>query len=73
MIDLYYYEQEPEDFREEDITHMLDILQDRGYTSTRTDIRRAWEAYSDSFCAGWLLLPDEDELVFNALLQHMKS
>lgn len=47
-----------------DIERIVKVFADRGYEISETDALRAWEAFSDSMCAGWMCLDDEDDYVF---------
>lgn len=46
-----------------DVKRIVEIFAERGYEITHTDAFNAWTSYSDSVCAGWLNL-GEDECVF---------
>lgn len=48
-----------------DIDRIVKIFADRGYDISHTDAVRAWEAFSDAMCAGWLYLDENDEVVFH--------
>jgi hypothetical protein len=58
---------EPEERHSSDIDRMLNVCEERGYTISRGDARRAWEDYSEVACAGWLFLPEEDDELFAIL------
>jgi len=62
---LTYYDNTPERYPES-ITRMRQILNKKGFDATRADIEKAWEAYSDSMCAGWMMssLFDDDEVYY---------
>jgi hypothetical protein len=47
-----------------DIDRIVKIFADRGYEISHSDAVRAWEEFSDSMCAGWMCLGEDDE-VFN--------
>ena len=49
---------------ESDVKRIVKIFSDRGYEISATDAENAWQRHSDSMCAGWLSLDDEDEFVF---------
>lgn len=51
----------------EDVERIGKILYDRGYFSTPEQCQQIWELYSDTLCAGWLGLPEEDEHVMNCI------
>lgn len=39
-----------------DVTRVQHAVIARGYNCTREQARDLWQAYSDSMCAGWLLM-----------------
>jgi len=45
-----------------DIDRIVKIFVDRGYQICHEDAVRAWEAFSDSMCAGWMCLGQDDEV-----------
>ena len=49
----------------EDVERIKRILLERGYRATCKQCEELWDAYSDSMCAGWMNLGDDDEDVFN--------
>ncbi len=51
----------------DDVERIHKILLDRGYDSTLEDCARLWDEYSDSMAAGWMILPDTDEEVFDQI------
>ena len=58
----------PESLRyPEDVERISKILLEKGYWATTDQCEHLWEIYSDSLCAGWLGLPDDDELVFKSI------
>jgi hypothetical protein len=51
---------------ENDIDRIVKIFADRGYEISHQDAVRAWEAFSDSMCAGWMNLGNDDEVFQDA-------
>lgn len=51
----------------EDVERIGRILFFEGYWSTPEECQQLWEMYSESVCAGWLILPDDDAKVFDAV------
>jgi hypothetical protein len=49
-----------------DIDRIVKIFADRGYEISHTDAVHAWEQFSDSMCAGWMCLGDDDEVFSDA-------
>ena len=40
----------------EDVSVIQDIVINHGYECNRLQAKQLWEAYSESLCAGWLIL-----------------
>jgi hypothetical protein len=49
-----------------DIDRIVKIFADRGYEISATDAVKAWEQFSDSMCAGWMCLGEDDEVFEDA-------
>lgn len=49
-----------------DISRIVEIFAQRGYEISHSDAVRAWEEYSDSMCAGWMCLGEDDEVFQDA-------
>jgi len=45
-----------------DIDRIVKIFSDKGYEISATDAVKAWEQFSDSMCAGWMSLGDDNEV-----------
>lgn len=45
----------------EDIERLVQVARDAGYLVRPVDARRAWEAYSETSCASWMSLTDEED------------
>jgi hypothetical protein len=56
-----------------DIDRMRDVMRTAGYDVSRTDCSLAWDAYSDSMCAGWMSLPESDETLAYILKQYLED
>lgn len=74
MSDLIRLERIPEDQHDfpHDIERMKDILNRNGLDASDSDIAWAWEQYSDSSCAGWLALGDDEQYILAALFIFLK-
>lgn len=44
-----------------------------GYQITGDVAVQAWAEYSDDYCAGWLLLPEDDATLLETLLKYLKD
>jgi hypothetical protein len=49
-----------------DIDRIVKIFANRGYEISHTDAVKAWEMFSESYCAGWMSLGDDDEVFQDA-------
>ena len=56
-----------EDWYPDDLDRFAAILAARGYRASMEDLGRAWEDYSDSMCAVWMVPPRDDEHVWGIL------
>jgi hypothetical protein len=54
-----------------DVARMRRCLQAAGKEVEEDAIVRAWADYSGSVCAGWLMLPEEDNALVAILRQHL--
>lgn len=57
----------------EDIARIIRILAERGHTLTPKQAADAWEAYSETYFAGWLVLPEKDEDVASLILLYVNQ
>lgn len=51
----------------EDIERIGKLLFCEGYWSTPEECQQLWKLYSDDLCAGWLILPEDDDAVLAAI------
>lgn len=54
-----------------DIERIKKILIEKDYNATLTTTEMLWDKYSDSMCAGWMGLPDDDEDVFRCICNYL--
>lgn len=54
-----------------DVDRLQKALHDAGYAVDTMAVYHAWDAYSDSMCAGWLMLSDDDSLNVQAILPYL--
>ena len=57
----------------DDCQHIVDIFATRGYEITIRDAESAWEWYSDSVFAGWMVLDDDDDHVFIKVMKYLEE
>lgn len=48
---------------EGDLLQMRQCLTNAGYDATEDELIQAWSTYSESLCAGWLAMPEEQHLL----------
>lgn len=48
----------------EDVTQIQLAVLNHGYACSRKEAQDLWLAYSDSLCAGWLILPHDAEHIW---------
>lgn len=53
------------------IARMRACLSRSGRICSDRETALAWASYSDSLCASWLLPPDDDDTLTNALLKYL--
>lgn len=56
-----------------DVERMLCCVRDAGYSLAEDDLVAAWTNYSESLCATWLALPEENGTLLSILLKHIES
>ena len=49
-----------------DIQRIVEIFAPRGYEISESDAVVAWEQFSDSMCANWMILGTDDEVFDDA-------
>ncbi len=57
----------------DDIKRIKRILIEHDYNASLTLAEMLWDRYSDSMCAGWMGLPDEDEEVFCCISPYINN
>lgn len=55
----------------EDISRIVEICFNKGYIISESDAQDAWEEYSDSLAASWLILGSDND-VFKNIAQYCK-
>jgi hypothetical protein len=45
-----------------DIDRIVKIYAERGYDISYADAVHAWEQFSETMCAGWMMLGEDDEV-----------
>lgn len=58
----------PEDSFPGDVDRIIDACAKNNFSIDRETAIRAWMAYSESLCAGWIMMFDEDHHIIEAIL-----
>lgn len=56
-----------------DVERILSILKENGIKVTKTWITKLWRDYSETHCAGWLVLEEDDDDLFLGILYYLES
>jgi hypothetical protein len=52
----------------EDVDRIVSICKAKGYNISEADAHHAWEEHSDSMAASWLMLDEDDDDVFQSVM-----
>jgi len=56
-----------------DVDHIHECLMTNDIEADRADIVKAWRAYSESMCAGWLIVPQHQDKVRDCIMPYLKE
>lgn len=56
-----------------DCVRIQKILAERGYRASLSDCEKLWDRFSDSMCAGWMILNENDEDVFQNISSYIEN
>lgn len=56
-----------------DVKRIQQVLRDRGYDASLFECEMLWSKYSDSMAAGWMILPDSDNEVFDCISYYIEN
>lgn len=56
-----------------DVDRIVLACKNAGYGISEPVALEVWERYSDSMCAGWLHLPDDDDTLVSIILDYSES
>lgn len=54
-----------------DVKRIVQICLSRGHQLSYETAYKAWEQFSDSMAAGWMMLPDDDAEVFHTVMSYL--
>jgi hypothetical protein len=69
----FIYRQKEEFCYKHDVLRIVEAFANMGHTISEIDAQLAWEEHSDDLCAGWLILPDTDREIMNALIPYLEE
>jgi len=58
---------------DKDVERILSILKENGIEVTKPWITKLWKDYSETYCAGWLVLEEDDDDLFLGILYYLES
>ena len=67
MIKLQLKSQEERIRYPSDVRRIVEVFADRGYEISYAEAAHAWEQHSESYAAGWLILPEDDSEVYSEI------
>jgi hypothetical protein len=56
-----------------DIERIVAIAEARGFALSEPDALAAWEAYSECFAAGWMMLSEADDDVWRSVVSFLEE
>jgi len=56
-----------------DILRIQRVLIDKGYYAENSQCRRIWQLHSEEYAAGWLILPNTDEEIYESIRPHFED
>lgn len=54
-----------------DVKRIVEIFEKRGFEISEEDACWAWERHSDEWAAGWLGLGNDDDEIFNDVIEYL--
>jgi hypothetical protein len=55
------------------VGRIREALRNQGYEISYEDAKRAWEAYSESMAAGWMVIPDDDAEILACVRSYLRE
>ena len=56
-----------------DCIRVAKVALDNGYYITPTEAQVLWGEYSDSRCAGWIMMPNDDEEIWQNIRYYLEQ
>ena len=57
----------------DDVRRIVELFKSKGIIITPSEAEELWDDYSDSMCAGWLILPSNDNELFEIVVEQAKN
>lgn len=57
----------------DDVRRIVELLDSKGIIITPSEAEELWSIYSDDWCAGWLILPSNDNELFRIIIEQAKD
>ena len=57
----------------EDVRRIVKIMKKRDIEVTPSEAEEIWDLYSDDLCAQWIGLSDDDDEIFNIIIEYAKQ
>ena len=57
----------------DDIDRIVTIFSERSYNITRPEAQELWNRHSTDNAAGWLIMPEHDTQIWEALKRHWRG
>lgn len=57
----------------EDVKRIVEVMKNKDIEITPEEAEWLWNVYSDDYCAQWLCLSDDDEDIFNIIIEYAKK
>lgn len=56
-----------------DVDRIVSVLSNKGFGASRPEAVWLWEQFSESMCAGWLGLPEDDDELFASISEFFEQ
>lgn len=57
----------------DDVKRIVEVFQKRNIILSYEEARNLWDSYSDYCCACWMGLPEDDDGLFNTIIDYVKE
>jgi hypothetical protein len=60
------------DHERRDTKKLVEIFHKKGYIISPPEAKILWEKYSESLCAGWMIMGEDDETIFQNVVPYFE-